>query len=141
MRLAEQIGRNLKGGEVIELLSDLGGGKTTFVKGLARGMGSTDNVHSPSFTIANIYRSKDLTLHHFDFYRLDNPGIMRDELAEVVGVEANVVAVEWPNVVNDVLPADRITINIVVTTDDKRNFDFKFDQKFDYLIPFQHLTR
>jgi tRNA threonylcarbamoyladenosine biosynthesis protein TsaE len=49
MQLAEQVGRRLRGGEVIELVSDLGGGKTTFVKGLAKGMGSNDAVSSPSW--------------------------------------------------------------------------------------------
>src|SRR6185312_5854101 len=75
--VAMKIGRKLQGGEVIELISDLGGGKTTFVRGLAKGMGSQDTVRSPSFTLSNEYRSGKLTLYHFDFYRLEDPGIMR----------------------------------------------------------------
>ena len=57
---AEQIGNNLKGGEIIELISDLGGGKTTFVRGLARGMGSTDAVSSPSFTTVSYTHLRQL---------------------------------------------------------------------------------
>lgn len=57
-KLGEQVGKRLKGGEVIELISDLGGGKTTFIRGLARGMGSTDHVSSPTFTISKFYSVK-----------------------------------------------------------------------------------
>jgi len=69
-QLAEAIGRRLTGGEVIELVSDLGGGKTTFVRGLARGLGSADVVSSPTFTVSKVYKADKLELHHFDFYRL-----------------------------------------------------------------------
>src|ERR1700712_1196496 len=98
--LAAAIGMKLKGGEVIELVSDLGGGKTAFVKGLARGMGSTDVVRSPSFTISNQYKAGSKTLYHFDFYRLFDPGIMRDELAEILQDPNAVVVVEWASIVD-----------------------------------------
>ena len=81
LALAEKIGRRVKGGETIELVSDLGGGKTAFVSGLAKGMGSRDSVSSPSFTLSNVYQADNISLHHFDFYRLSDPGILRDELA------------------------------------------------------------
>src|SRR5437764_11905760 len=84
MRLGERIGKRLKGGETIELVSDLGGGKTTFVRGLAKGMGTSDKVASPSFTISREYKAGDLTMCHFDFYRLSEPGIMASEVAELV---------------------------------------------------------
>src|ERR1700694_4100448 len=81
--LAEAIGQVLRGGEVIELIRDLGGGKTTFTKGLARGLSITDTVQSPTFTICRTYVARDnLELHHFDFYRLQEPGIMSAELNE-----------------------------------------------------------
>ncbi|PIZ61832.1 tRNA (adenosine(37)-N6)-threonylcarbamoyltransferase complex ATPase subunit type 1 TsaE, partial [Candidatus Saccharibacteria bacterium CG_4_10_14_0_2_um_filter_52_9] len=89
----------MRGGEVIVLTSDLGGGKTSFVRGLAAGMASHDLVHSPSFTLSNQYKAGDLTLCHFDFYRLNDPGIMRNELAEVLKDSQAVVAVEWADIV------------------------------------------
>jgi len=84
-RLGELLGRRLRGGEVLELRSDLGGGKTTFVRGLVRGAGCHDRVSSPTFTLSRVYKSKDFEIHHFDFYRLQDPGLVANELAEVVG--------------------------------------------------------
>src|SRR4029079_10165265 len=97
--LGEKIGRNLKGGEAIELVSDLGGGKTTFVRGLAKGIGSRDKVASPTFTIRREYYAKDLTLYHFDFYRIDEPNIIAHDLNEVVSQPKSVVVAEWAEVV------------------------------------------
>lgn len=112
--LAVAIGRRLKGGEVIELRSDLGGGKTTFVRGLAQGMDSPDHVASPTFTVSREYSARDeLVLHHYDFYRLGgDAGIMADELAEVLEDDKAVVAVEWSEAVAHVLPHDHIVISI-----------------------------
>lgn len=106
------LGKRLEGGEVIELRSDLGGGKTTFVKGLARGAGSKDTVNSPTFTLSRIYRAPKFTISHFDFYRLDDPGIMADQLAESVADDQIVTVVEWAGIVNDVLPDERISIEL-----------------------------
>jgi tRNA threonylcarbamoyladenosine biosynthesis protein TsaE len=132
--LASRLGHNLRGGEVIELVSDLGGGKTTFVRGLAEGMGSKDRVSSPSFTLTNQYRSDSLTLQHFDFYRLAEPGIMREELAEVVADPGMVTVVEWASIVEDVLPNDRLTITIQTTSETGRNLSFDYPDKFTYLM-------
>ncbi|HZL07765.1 MAG TPA: tRNA (adenosine(37)-N6)-threonylcarbamoyltransferase complex ATPase subunit type 1 TsaE [Candidatus Dormibacteraeota bacterium] len=137
MDLAGKIGHKMRGGEVIELVSDLGGGKTAFVRGLANGMGSQDVVHSPSFTLANQYRAGELTLHHFDFYRLTDPGIMRDELAEVLTDPKAAVVIEWADIVEDVLPAKRLTVKITSVSDSHRLFDFSYPPSLDYLIPSQ----
>ena len=134
-QLAEQIGSKLKGGEVIELISDLGGGKTAFVQGLARGMGYDGTVHSPSFTLSNEYKTKQLTLHHFDFYRLSQPGILRDELAEILTDPGSVVAVEWAAIVEDVLPSKRLTVIITVTGETSRRLDMTYSDELRYLLP------
>jgi tRNA threonylcarbamoyladenosine biosynthesis protein TsaE len=131
--LAAKIGQRLKGGEVIELVSDLGGGKTAFVRGLAQGMGSQDTVSSPSFTLRNEYRAGDLTLYHFDFYRLAEPGILRDELAEMLADPQAIVVVEWADVVADVLPADRLTVHIRATGENTRELNFTCPATLDYL--------
>lgn len=125
----------MRGGEVIELVSDLGGGKTTFVRGLARGMGSTDPVRSPSFTLSHQYRADQLTLYHFDFYRLFEPGIMRDELAEVLTDPKAVVVVEWGKIVEDVLPTERLTVSLRVTGDESRELTFSCPADLAYLMP------
>jgi len=125
----------LRGGEVIALVSDLGGGKTTFVRGLASGAGSPDRVSSPSFTITNIYQAPPLMLQHFDFYRLQAPGLLRDELAEVIADPLNVVVIEWAAIVEDVLPSDHLTINIRVTGETSRDYELYCPEPLAYLLP------
>src|SRR3954464_2609199 len=94
-RLGALLGSRLVGGEVIELRSDLGGGKTTFVKGLAIGAGSSANAASPTFTLNRVYPAKKFSIYHYDFYRLANAGILADQLAETVNDSQAVVVVEW----------------------------------------------
>lgn len=119
--LAEALGRALQGREVIEFISDVGGGKTTFVKGLAHGLDITDTVQSPTFTISRIYSGRDnLELHHFDFYRLAEAGIVADELAESLHQPNVITAVEWGEIVHDVLPERRMTIHLSSTGDTQR---------------------
>lgn len=128
------IGKQLKGGEVIELISDLGGGKTTFVRGLARGMGSSDHASSPTFKLSNVYKADGLELHHFDFYRLSEAGIVADELAEVIGQPDIAIVVEWGEVVRDVLPDNRLTINILTLDETTRRLNFKYATEKRYLL-------
>jgi tRNA threonylcarbamoyladenosine biosynthesis protein TsaE len=132
--LAEAIGRVLRGREVIELISDIGGGKTTFVKGLARGLDVHDTVQSPTFTISRIYNARDdLELHHFDFYRLNEAGIVADELAESLHQPNVIVAVEWGEIVHDVLPAERITIHLTSLGDTERKITITTPDGLEYL--------
>lgn len=116
------------------LVSDLGGGKTAFVKGLAKGMGSAEQVHSPTFTVSNQYSAGKLTLHHFDFYRLQDPGVLREELAEVVNDPLAVVAIEWAEIVEDVLPENRITLAITPTGENSRELTFTYTETYAYVF-------
>lgn len=114
------IASRLRGGEVIELIGDVGAGKTTFTKGLAEALGVQDAVQSPTFTISREYAtSSALHLVHYDFYRLDDAGIMADELAETLAEATNVTVVEWAQTVSEVLPADRLTLTISLVADDE----------------------
>jgi tRNA threonylcarbamoyladenosine biosynthesis protein TsaE len=129
------IGNNLVGGEVIELISDLGGGKTTFVKGLAHGFGSKDPVTSPTFTINNVYPRHDgKRMFHFDFYRLEAAGIVADELAEAAKDKDSVVVVEWGEIVHDVLPKERMVITIGTSGENIRNLHLDYPDKLEYLL-------
>jgi len=132
--LGEAIGRALRGGETIELVSDLGGGKTTFVRGLARGFGSSDRVSSPTFTISHEYHARDRTLFHFDFYRLHEAGIVADELAEAAHDPSASVVVEWGDIVSDVLPAHRLTIAIKAVGQVERELVLTYPSSFTYLV-------
>lgn len=135
LALAEQIGSKLRGGEIVELIGDLGSGKTTFVRGLAKGMGSKDIVHSPSFTLSNQYQAGMLTLHHFDFYRLDKAGIMKNEIAEVLEDDNAIVVVEWANIVEAVIPIDRLTVKINSIDEDTRFISCTYPSELKYLFP------
>lgn len=133
-QLGERIGRQLKGGETIELVSDLGGGKTTFARGLARGSGSSDKVASPTFTISKVYDAAHFQIHHFDFYRLSEPGIIADELAEVTGDDRAVTLVEWADVVQHILPEERFTITIRQTPEGNRQISCSYPESLSYLL-------
>jgi len=132
--LGARVGAALRGGEVFELVGDIGAGKTTFVKGLARGLKITDDVQSPSFTINRHYHGRDgLTLNHYDFYRLADAGIMSIEIAESLTEPKNVVIVEWGESVRDVLPAERIGVKITYLPKEGREVTFEIPKKFQYL--------
>lgn len=133
--LATSIGARFRGGEIIELVSDLGGGKTTFTRGLASGIGSKDVVASPTFTISKIYTSEKLTLHHFDFYRLNNSGLIAHELHDVMQDANAVVVVEWADIVKEVLPVTRLTVTIAkIVNDEGRLFTFSCPDELSYLL-------
>jgi tRNA threonylcarbamoyladenosine biosynthesis protein TsaE len=133
-QLGERLGKALKGGETIELISDLGGGKTTFVKGLAKGAGSHEKVASPSFTIAKEYICPKFTIYHFDFYRLQQPDLVVHELAEVAGDPKVVTVVEWGESVRHVLPPERLTATIKQTSTGERACTFQAPSSLKHLV-------
>lgn len=119
--LGQSIGRKLVGGEVIQLIGDVGAGKTTFTKGLALGMGVDEDVQSPSFTISRVYDGhNDLQLAHYDFYRLNDAGIMANELAEATADPLTVTVVEWADIVEGVLPASALRVSIAAPSESLR---------------------
>ncbi len=106
---------------IIELVGDVGAGKTTFVRGFAEGLGIKEPITSPSFTISKSYAGKNgLTLTHYDFYRLQDPGLMADDLAESIATPNNITIVEWADSVEDLLPKDRTKITINYNEDGTR---------------------
>lgn len=110
---------------VIELVGDVGAGKTTFTRGLAEGLGVQEPVTSPSFTISRRYAfprqgTTDGELVHYDFYRLGDPGIMRDELSETITTPNTVTVVEWGGGVADLLPAEKYHLDITLNEDGSR---------------------
>ena len=109
--------------------------RATISSGRCRLNSETATVHSPSFTLDNQYQAGKLTLHHFDFYRLFEPGVMRDELAEILEEPGAVVVVEWGRIVQDVLPPERLVIRIRATGEHKREITFSAPPKLKYLLP------
>jgi len=107
---------------VLELVSDLGGGKTTFVQGLARGLGYKGEVASPTFALSRIYALPGgRELHHFDLYRLSGKDVVIEELADSAEQADTITAIEWPHPATGVLPKDRLTITFDVISDNERN--------------------
>ena len=105
----------------IELLGDVGAGKTTFTRGLAEGLGIKEPITSPSFTISKSYTIPDgKTLVHYDFYRLPDPGLMAEDLEESVTNPNNIVIIEWADSVSDLLPKDHKKIEIKYNEDGSR---------------------
>lgn len=106
---------------VIELIGDVGAGKTTFVRGLAKGLGIKEPITSPSFTISKTYALPGGGhFIHYDFYRLQDPGLMTEDLADNLSNPQNIIVVEWGESVNNILPEDRTIINIKYNEDGTR---------------------
>lgn len=133
-QLGERLGNALRGGEIIELVSDLGGGKTTFVRGLARGAGSKDRVASPTFTISRVYAAPSLEIHHFDFYRLNDAGLAAHELHDIISESDIVTIVEWGEVVAHVLPEERLTIKLIRSGEENRTIIISYPKQCAYLV-------
>ena len=132
--LGVKIGAALHGGEVFELIGDVGAGKTTFVKGLAAGLAIDDDVQSPSFTINRRYKGRDeLILSHYDFYRLNDAGIMNMEVAESLSEPGTITVVEWGESIKDVLPSSRIVITINYLPDEGRTVEIQLPDSAGYL--------
>lgn len=120
LEFGQNFAKSLQLPAVIELIGDVGAGKTTFTRGLAAGLGVTEAVTSPSFTISKRYAFPGGELVHYDFYRLDDPGIMRDELSETLAEPNSVVVVEWGGDVADLLPEYKHHLEIKLNEDGSR---------------------
>ena len=105
---------------VIELVGDVGAGKTTFTKGLARGLEITEEITSPTFTISKVYENlHGQKLVHYDFYRLENPGIMVENLQD----PQTVTVIEWADTVSEILPANHLRLEILINDDGSRTLN------------------
>ena len=110
--LGEALVRRLAPGAVVAFTGDLGAGKTAFVRGMARGLGITQRVTSPTFTIVNEYEGGRLPLFHFDLYRLGSSDELFDIGWEDFLRRGGICAVEWSENVTDALEPDTVFIDI-----------------------------
>ena len=116
----EKLSHLMFGGFILTLDGDLGAGKTTFTKGIGKGLGIKKVINSPTFTIVKVYHG-DKTLYHFDAYRLEGEN---DELGfEEMFEDDGVCVVEWPEFIEDILPEERLKIRIIKNEDNTRSFD------------------
>jgi len=123
IKIGENFANTLNGGEVILLRGDLGAGKTHFVKGVAKALGITKTVTSPTFTLHNIYKGEKLTLNHFDFYRITEEEAEALGLEEYFGKSDAVCFIEWSENISGLLPKQNIVVNIAVTGEKTREIE------------------
>lgn len=121
--LGQQIGRECKPGQVYTLIGDLGVGKTVFTQGVATGLGITEPVNSPTFTIVQIYEEGRLPFYHFDVYRIGDVEEMEEIGYEDYFYGEGLCLIEWANLIEEILPAhySRITIE----KDLEKGFDYR----------------
>jgi len=112
--IAREIARELKAGDVLLLEGQLGAGKTTFVRGLAEGLGvDPADVSSPTFTLVHEYRGRDVTLYHVDLYRLGATSA-EDLGLDEAAISAGILVIEWPDRLTHPVPgARRIALEFV----------------------------
>lgn len=126
----------LKAGDLLALTGELGSGKTTFTKGVARGLGvaNPEYVNSPSFVLIKEYKGK-IDLYHFDLYRLDELCQM-----EYIGLQEylngdGIVVIEWAEKLGSLLPKEYLSISIEIIDGKRRVFSFKaYGGRFDTII-------
>jgi tRNA threonylcarbamoyladenosine biosynthesis protein TsaE len=120
-KIAADFAKTLKAGDVICMYGDLGAGKTAFVQGLAKGLGIDEPITSPTFTIVNEY-SGTLPLYHFDVYRIDDSDEMYEIGYEEYVYGDGVSVIEWPQLIDDILPERRYDIEISKDYDKDENY-------------------
>lgn len=121
--LGKKLGKEAKPGQVYALLGDLGVGKTILTKGFAEGLGITEPVSSPTFTIVQVYEEGRMPFYHFDVYRIGDIEEMDEIGYEDCFYGEGVCLVEWANLIEEIMPDD--TIWITIEKDLEKGFDYR----------------
>lgn len=121
--LGRRIGEAAKPGDVYTLIGDLGVGKTVFTQGLAKGLGITEPVNSPTFTILQVYEEGRLPFYHFDVYRIGDSSEMDEIGYEDCFYGDGVCLIEWADLIEDILPEKYRKITIL--KDLNKGFDYR----------------
>ena len=121
--LGYELGQHAKPGQVFTLVGDLGVGKTVFTKGLAAGLGITEPVSSPTFTIVQVYEEGSLPFYHFDVYRIGDIEEMDEIGYEDYFYGDGLTMIEWANLIEEILPKKRKEITI--EKDLEKGFDYR----------------
>ena len=133
IELGRRIGSLLNNGDVVLLVGDLSGGKTTLTKGIGEALGVTKIINSPTFTIVKTYKGTKANLYHLDLYRLD--GINQDfDLEDYIESDA-VCVIEWPHQVEELLPSQYLNINLSILGENKRKIDVTaIGEKYEKIV-------
>ena len=122
-KLGEEIGKKAVKGQVFTLIGDLGVGKTVFTQGLAKGLAIEEPISSPTFTIVQVYDEGRLPFYHFDVYRIGDISEMDEIGFEDYVYGEGVSLIEWANLIEEILPEERIAITIEKDLD--KGFDYR----------------
>ena len=121
--LGQKIGRAATPGQVYTLTGDLCVGKTVFTQGVASGLGITEPVNSPTFTIVQVYEEGRLPFYHFDVYRIGDIEEMEEIGYDDYFFGEGICLIEWAELIKEILPENRISITI--EKDLSRGFDYR----------------
>lgn len=121
--LGQTLGRECEPGQVYTLIGDLGVGKTVFTQGVADGLGITEPVNSPTFTIVQVYEEGRMPFYHFDVYRIGDPEEMEEIGYEDMFYGEGICLIEWANLIEELLPEHYIRISI--EKDLEKGFDYR----------------
>ena len=121
--LGKKLGTEAKQGQIYALLGDLGVGKTILTKGFAEGLGITEPVSSPTFTIVQVYEEGRMPFYHFDVYRIGDIEEMDEIGYEDCFFGEGVCLVEWANLIEEIMPEE--TIWITIEKDLEKGFDYR----------------
>ncbi len=121
--IGEKIGLEAKPGEVYTLIGDLGVGKTVFTQGVAKGLGITEHVNSPTFTIVQIYEEGRMPFYHFDVYRIGDVEEMEEIGYQDCFYGEGICLIEWANLIEEILPENYKQIAI------EKNLEKGFDYR------------
>ena len=131
---AKRLSRLLKKGDVVGLVGNLGSGKTTFIKGLAKGLGFKNRVNSPSFVLLKIYK-KRITLYHFDLYRLNSLKDLEDIGYEDFISDSGICVIEWADRARSLLPKNFLEIKMLIKGRNRRMIKIiKHGKRYNYLV-------
>lgn len=122
-QLGVDIGKSAKAGQVYTMVGDLGVGKTVFTQGMAAGLEITEPISSPTFTIVQVYDEGRLSFYHFDVYRIGDISEMDEIGFEDYIYGEGVSLIEWANLIEEILPEQRIEITI--EKDLEQGFDYR----------------
>jgi len=126
-KLAKDFAKKLKIGQVVLLNGDLGAGKTTFTQFVFSYLGVKEPVTSPTFAILKTYKGNECDLHHFDMYRIGEEEAIESGFDEILSDRNSIIFIEWSENTASLLPKETICVNIKLLTDDKREFEIKYE--------------
>lgn len=123
MELGKRLGREARAGEVYTLIGNLGVGKTVLTQGIAEGLGITEPICSPTFTIVQVYEEGRMPFYHFDVYRIGDVEEMDEIGYEDYFYGEGLTMIEWANLIEEILPSHRWEITI--QKDLEKGFDYR----------------